>query len=99
MYIAALCLSAMVHVYVAAGESSLIAGQDNSWFTFLASLLSLQGIIAPSFSHNMAFWTLAIEIHFYLIYPLIYWIFSRKGAWFMLRLLAFFTLSYLALDS
>ncbi|UJB69822.1 acyltransferase [Acaryochloris sp. 'Moss Beach'] len=66
VYIAALCLTAVIHVYVAAREPSLVSGQNNSLFAFVASLLSLQGIVASSFAHNTVFWTLAIEIHFLL---------------------------------
>jgi peptidoglycan/LPS O-acetylase OafA/YrhL len=99
VYIAALCLTGLVHFYVAAREPALVVGQDNSWFSFLISLLSLQGIFAPSFAHNGVFWTLAIEIHFYLIYPVIYWMSSKKSSLFVLILLAAFSFSYLVLDS
>nr|WP_319566131.1 acyltransferase [uncultured Rhodoferax sp.] len=39
--------------------------------TFLGNILSLQGILVRPFGSNGPLWTLAIEIHFYIIYPLL----------------------------
>lgn len=99
VYVAALSLTAIAHLYVASKVPSLVVGQDNSWPTFLISLLSLQGFFAPGFAHNTVFWTLAIEIHFYLLYPFIYYLSSRYGGQLVLILLACSSFCYIALDS
>jgi peptidoglycan/LPS O-acetylase OafA/YrhL len=82
-YIFALILTAVVDYYLLAnyssvlGESNISQMQNNSFSVFVASLLSLQGIVAPYFGSNGVFWTLGIIFHFYLIYPLVFLI-SQK---------------------
>ncbi|HEY3540206.1 MAG TPA: acyltransferase [Trinickia sp.] len=39
---------------------------------FLISLLSLQGVLAHPYGSNGALWTLAIEVQFYVVYPLLF---------------------------
>lgn len=43
---------------------------------FMINLFALQGICGPSFGSNGALWSLAIEIQFYLVYPIL--LFIRK---------------------
>jgi peptidoglycan/LPS O-acetylase OafA/YrhL len=52
---------------------------DDSFFCFAMNLASLQGIMASSYGSNYPLWTLAIEIHFYLVYPLFFWASSKFG--------------------
>jgi peptidoglycan/LPS O-acetylase OafA/YrhL len=52
---------------------------DDSLFCFAVNLSSLQGIVASSYGSNFPLWTLAVEIHFYLVYPLFFWASSRFG--------------------
>lgn len=79
-YFAALGVTALVDIYVRASSENLIPEtQDNSWFAFLMSLFSLQGLVAPTFGHNTSLWTLALELHFYAIYPLLYYLSRKQG--------------------
>ena len=50
-----------------------------SWFCFAANLGSLQNIIAPTYGTNYPLWTLAVETHFYLVYPLFLLVVTRLG--------------------
>ena len=52
---------------------------DHRWTTLLASLAGLQGFAAPTYGSNGVFWTLAMEIHLYLAYPILFWISKRYG--------------------
>jgi peptidoglycan/LPS O-acetylase OafA/YrhL len=53
---------------------------DDSFFCFAVNLLSLQGIVATPYGSNGPLWTLAVEIHFYLFYPLFFWASKKFGA-------------------
>ena len=75
-YVAALLCTAFIDYWVQ-GKTGLTPGQDNSLYAFLISLVALQGYFAPCFGSNGVFWTLAMEIHLYLAYPLLFLI-SRK---------------------
>ena len=52
---------------------------DNSFWCFAMNLATLQGIVTPSYGSNGPLWTLGIEIHFYLIYPLLFLGLKRFG--------------------
>ncbi|SRR5579883_1458176 len=81
VYVLSLCITAIIDSYLIAHQSiSVLPGQDDSFFAFAMSLLSLQGLAAPQFGSNGVFWTLALELHFYLIYPLLYYISRKYGA-------------------
>jgi peptidoglycan/LPS O-acetylase OafA/YrhL len=67
-------LDALVRVRGADGH-----GTDAPW-VFLINLLSLQGIAGPVFGSNSPLWTLSIEVHFYLLYPVLFWAIARIGA-------------------
>lgn len=99
VYFVALCITAIVDAYVRAYYPNLIPiRQDNSAFSFVMSLLSLQGIAAPIFGSNTVFWTLALELHFYLLYPLLYYI-SRKHSPLKVLVLTFIaSISYVLID-
>ena len=45
---------------------------DLSWITFLGSLGSLQNTVTGQFGNADIFWSLAVEIHLYLVYPLLF---------------------------
>lgn len=98
-YVAALCVTAVVDYYVKHHSSiTLSVSQDNSLATFIVSLLSLQGILTPVFGHNTSLWTLAIEIHFYAIYPLLYYLSSKLGAIKVLQITFVTSSLYFLLD-
>lgn len=46
---------------------------------FLISLFSMQGVLAHPYGSNGALWTLAIEVQFYLMYPLLFAARRRMG--------------------
>lgn len=52
---------------------------DNSVWALITSGLALQGIIADPYGSNSPLWSLAIEIQFYLVYPLALLIRGRVG--------------------
>jgi peptidoglycan/LPS O-acetylase OafA/YrhL len=98
-YIAALCITALVDAYIRINyPTEISAGQDNSLFTFAISLFSLQGIAAPYFGSNTVFWTLALELHFYAIYPILFYISRKYGAIKALNIAFWTSLIYIALD-
>jgi peptidoglycan/LPS O-acetylase OafA/YrhL len=57
---------------------------DTSWWTMLSNVAALQGVLAPPFGSNGPLWSLAIEIQFYVVYPLALALRSRIGAGHML---------------
>lgn len=61
--------------------------------TFAANLFALQGIFSPSYGSNGALWTLAIEIQFYAMYPLLFPVIRRLGATPTLLALAFVSIA------
>jgi peptidoglycan/LPS O-acetylase OafA/YrhL len=44
---------------------------DDGIVSFLTNLFSLQGILGKPYGSNLALWTLALEVQFYAIYPLL----------------------------
>lgn len=61
-------------------KTGLVQG-DLSLSTLLGSVLSLQGLVVPMYGSNLVFWTLSIEIHLYLFYPVLFYLGRRHGAW------------------
>lgn len=53
---------------------------DDSIRSALINAATLQNIAGPTYGSNIALWTLSIEIHFYLLYPLLFWISRRYSA-------------------
>lgn len=78
VYFAALCVTVLVDsLVISNGLVQLDDNQDRTLFTFLANLLSLQGLFAPTFGSNGVLWTLSLEMHLYAVYPILYYL-SRK---------------------
>ena len=99
VYFAALVLTAIVHLWVKNQVPSLVEGEDNSIFAFIMSVFSLQGIFAPSFAHNSVFWYLAVQIHLYLIYPLVFHLIKKFDVNIVLLSFAFLSFSYIAFNA
>ncbi len=93
-YVCALLLTALIDYWLQAMSGHSVPNQDNSASTFLISLLTLQGYAAPSFGSNGVFWTLAMEIHLYAMYPLLYALSFRFGPTRVLALTFFISLLY-----
>lgn len=98
VYVAALLVTGIVDYYLAMHGGPQPA-PDDSLSTFAASLLGLQGIAAPRFGSNVVFWTLAMELHFYCVYPLLFWLSKRYGAMRPLMVALLVGLCYLAADN
>lgn len=97
-YLAALLVTALIDAWLADRTGSSPPGQDNSPFAFLISCLSLQGYLAPHFGSNGVFWTLAMEMHLYVAYPLLFLLSRRWGPRNTLLFTLLAGLSYLAAD-
>ena len=80
-YICALLLSAAVDLFLVSRGARAPGASPLSWQAFLASVASLQGYVAPQYSSNGVFWTLAVELHLYAAYPLLHWLSRRLGPW------------------
>lgn len=98
-YFAVLCITAFVDAYVIAYYPTEVPiGQDNSLFAFFMSLLSLQGLASPTFGSNGVFWTLALELHLYIAYPLLYYISRVQGPVKALGITWVFSSIYILID-
>jgi len=93
-YVCALLFTALIDYWLQEVSGRSVPNQDNSVSTFLISLLTLQGYAAPSFGSNGVFWTLAMEIHLYAMYPLLYALSFRIGPVRVLALTFFISLLY-----
>jgi peptidoglycan/LPS O-acetylase OafA/YrhL len=89
--LAALLLTAGLDSLARAANPASAELGDNSLACFVANLLTLQNITAPVYGSNVPLWTLSIEIHFYLLYPLLYLAIKRFGL--LPPMLAVFTVS------
>jgi peptidoglycan/LPS O-acetylase OafA/YrhL len=98
-YVAALLVTALVDAWIAARTGAWDPHQDDSPYAFVMSLLTMQGYLAYYFGSNAVFWTLAMEVHLYLAYPLLFALTRRFGP----RITVLFTLAvamlYLAADA
>lgn len=47
--------------------------------TFFGNLFATQGMLVSTLGSNGALWTLALEIQFYALFPLLYWLRNRIG--------------------
>ena len=54
-------------------------GQSDTLRTAIVNIFALQGLAAPYFGSNNVLWTLALEIQFYLLYPLLFVVRRRIG--------------------
>jgi peptidoglycan/LPS O-acetylase OafA/YrhL len=98
-YFCALLLTAAIDAVLAARAGFHLPGQDDSLSTFAVSLFTLQGYLAPFFGSNGVFWTLAMEVHLYLVYPLLFLICRRYGAGRTVLFTLAVGLAYLALNA
>ncbi len=72
---------------------------DHSAGTLVVNLLSLQGIFAQPYGSNSPLWSLAIEVQFYLVYPLALIVRRRLGSnQMMLAVMVFSATSAAALE-
>jgi len=53
---------------------------DTGTISFLVNLFSLQGVAGRTYGSNLPLWTLAIEVQFYVLYPLLLVLISRLGS-------------------
>jgi len=97
-YVAALLLTAVIDWTIAAKTGFRIPGQDDSIFAFGVSLLALQGYLAPFFGTNGVFWTLAMEVHLYIAYPILFSLSKQFGPRRTLLFTLLAGLGYLALN-
>lgn len=73
------------------------ATENHGWATFIGNLFATQGIWVSTLGSNGALWTLALEIQFYALYPLLYALRTRIGLRGSLGAVALINvLSYLA---
>ena len=78
------------------GDSTL--GDTGSWWALLVNVASLQGALGPPYGSNVALWSLAYEVQFYAVYPLMLLLRRRIGATAMLlAALAISVLGYVVL--
>jgi peptidoglycan/LPS O-acetylase OafA/YrhL len=77
--LAALLLTAGLDCIVRSVNAACPQLGDDSIATFLANLFTLQNIAAPTYGSNVPLWTLSIELHFYLVYPLLYLSVKKGG--------------------
>lgn len=85
----ALVLTAVCDRLAAMHGHSISTPDGDSLLVFLTNLASLQGIAGPTFGSNSPLWTLAIEVQFYLLYPLLLLVMRRVDL--RLLLVALFT--------
>lgn len=97
-YLAAMLLTAGVDWWIHSRTGIHPTGQDNSPFAFCMSLLTMQGYFAKYFGSNGVFWTLAMEVHLYLAYPLLFLLSKRSGPRFALGLTLAVGIFYLILN-
>ncbi len=82
VFFVALCLTALVDslnapANLASGTHA--DGTSDSSMTFLVNVALLQGLLAPVYGSNTVFWTLSIEFHLYMFYPVVLWIILRRS--------------------
>ena len=77
-YCAALVLVACVDAYLLGRIPDVVGQEDHRASTFLLNLATLPGIAAPVYGTSGVFWTLVLEIHFYLAYPLLFHLSRRR---------------------
>ena len=94
-YAAALLLTAAIDWVLATKYGFRQPGQDDSLFAFGISLVTLQGYLAPFFGTNGVFWTLAMEVHLYLVYPILFLLSQRLGPGKTLALTLVVSIGYL----
>ncbi len=92
-YFCALLLTVTIDYWIVS-TYGVNPGQDNSLLAFGVSLLTLQGFVAPFYGSNGVFWTLAMEIHLYAAYPLLFYLSQRIGPNRVLLITLFVSFGY-----
>lgn len=95
VYLIALGFSALVDAWLAQRGIRVPPAESQTPGALLASLLTLQGYVAPQYTTNAVFWTLAMEVHLYALYPLLYRISRRFGPRTVLGVTGFASLAYI----
>lgn len=98
-YVAALLLTALIDWWVQSQTGTVPPGQDHSIYALIVSLFAMQGYLAQYFGSNGVFWTLAMEIHLYLAYPLLFFISRKYGPNRVMVLTLVAGLLYFAVDA
>jgi peptidoglycan/LPS O-acetylase OafA/YrhL len=62
-----------------AGTADFSAMNEYSALSFLGNLLGLQTVVVPNFGGNYALWSLANETWYYILFPLLLWMFRGRG--------------------
>jgi peptidoglycan/LPS O-acetylase OafA/YrhL len=66
---------------IVAAPSHLDRTNEYSVVSFLGNLFGLQTISVPNFGKNYALWSLANETWYYILFPLVLFVFRCKAAW------------------
>ena len=78
VYVGALLLTAIVDCFITP-EPTLSAWANANLANLALNLLMAQELFVRTFGSNGVFWTLSIEFHLYLFYPLLFLVFRRYG--------------------
>lgn len=76
----AMLMTAALDSYGRALAPALYARFDDGFLAFVLNQLTLQGIASAPFGSNHPLWSLSVEMHFYLLYPLLLVAMQRFGA-------------------
>lgn len=98
-YATALILGGLVDLYAISPNLNSELTPSHSLPSFLSTLATLQGFAAKSYGTNAVFWTLAMEIHLYLAYPILLWISKQRGPLFTLLFTAMVSIGFIVLDA
>jgi peptidoglycan/LPS O-acetylase OafA/YrhL len=98
-YLCALLITALIDGWILARTGIRDPAQDDSLHAFLVSLVTLQGYLAVYFGSNGVFWTLAMEVHLYLAYPILFYLSKRVGPRKTLLFTLAIGLAYLAANA
>ena len=71
-------LIACIDAYLLHHIPEVVGVEDHRTSTFFLNLATLPGIAAPVYGTSGVFWTLILEMHFYLAYPLLFHLSRRK---------------------
>jgi len=88
-YVAALAFSglilyALIPWLVSLGYPMPTDHEKHSWYVLGMNLLTMQDILVPPYVD--VFWSLSIEIHLYVVYPIVLWVTRRYGPAMMLKM-------------
>jgi peptidoglycan/LPS O-acetylase OafA/YrhL len=98
-YAIALIIGGLVDLYLLSPILNIELAASHSLSSFFSTLTTLQGYIAKAYGTNAVFWTLAMEIHLYLAYPILLWISKQRGPLFTLLFTAAVSIGFIILDA